>query len=632
MLLTSITAQRDKQGATNKTLTVIDTHNELRQDSIQTLAHELDHIRGGKNETLADLAGLVAKLNTDAAIIANQDTISPIKAQLGDGKDAQTTAQNQALLEGNDKAFAENHDGREGEWEYRQARIDQIHYVLNQEMVSKYASEYGLTEQEAKKEMAQSLASVLDHDWANIFLETDPNTGATLGDRNMRFVSFFINEYQGDTSIPVPAIDNGGMDAYHNPTIGLKDLFNSIRDPLVYEYLSLIEQKVDTQTADSNFIRGGQLGASQANTEVSWQKDINSIIASIASLDDYIVESLTSDEVGIYDDKKMQTYYENLLRIQGRHEELGYIQGKSWNETQRLIATSNLLSPIGAGLVGQGTRVISRVEGQLDKVDDVVDAGETATKHVDDSFTRAGDYDLENVYKNQKQQTINSPYYESVVQNIDESRKARESSNFKNYANSDNVLRIEHDSKLTTTVDGNLSVTHGLDYSSKSIFNKYPEKTEIKITNIDEQAEFLSKAVSGLPKEQAKVILEVAKNSNTSVVFGGSRIRGDFQNNSDVDIGFGHINANKSKKIKDKIRDKSADIDGALSLERTHIVPNNETPSISKIESPEEFFQRSGIRADKDEKSGQPYVPSGQLLSIQTVLLSLFHQINNNRG
>lgn len=54
-----------------------------------------------------------------------------------------------------------------------------------------------------------------------------------------------------------------------------------------------------------------------------------------------------------------------------------------------------------------------------------------------------------------------------VKSNIDESRKARESSNFKNYANSDNVLRIEHDSKLTTTVDGNLSVTHGLGYDAK---------------------------------------------------------------------------------------------------------------------------------------------------------------------
>ncbi|AKG07079.1 hypothetical protein AAX06_01555 [Moraxella bovoculi] len=118
VLLTSITAQRGKQGATNKTLTVIDTHDELRADSIQTRGHELDHIRGGKNETLADLAGLAAKLNTEAAIIAHQDKINPIKAQLGSSKDAQITAQNQVLLKGNDKTFTENHDGREGEWEY----------------------------------------------------------------------------------------------------------------------------------------------------------------------------------------------------------------------------------------------------------------------------------------------------------------------------------------------------------------------------------------------------------------------------------------------------------------------------------------------------------------------------------
>lgn len=50
VLLTSITAQRGKQGATNKTLTVIDTHDELREDSIQTLAHELDLSVGAKTK------------------------------------------------------------------------------------------------------------------------------------------------------------------------------------------------------------------------------------------------------------------------------------------------------------------------------------------------------------------------------------------------------------------------------------------------------------------------------------------------------------------------------------------------------------------------------------------------------
>lgn len=118
VLLTSITAQQGIQGGTNKVLTVIDTHDKLKADSIQTLAHELDHVRGGKNETLADLAGLAAKLNTDAATLANQDKINPIKAQLGDGKDANTTLQNQGLLTQNNQTFTDNHEGKEGEWDY----------------------------------------------------------------------------------------------------------------------------------------------------------------------------------------------------------------------------------------------------------------------------------------------------------------------------------------------------------------------------------------------------------------------------------------------------------------------------------------------------------------------------------
>ncbi|MDH2274472.1 hypothetical protein [Moraxella porci] len=118
VLLTSITVQQGRQGATNKELTVIDIHDELRQDSIQTLAHELDHVRGGKSESLADLAGLAAKLNTEAAISANQDIINSIKTQMGDGTDALTTIQNQALLNQNNQTFTENHEGKEGEWDY----------------------------------------------------------------------------------------------------------------------------------------------------------------------------------------------------------------------------------------------------------------------------------------------------------------------------------------------------------------------------------------------------------------------------------------------------------------------------------------------------------------------------------
>lgn len=230
------------------------------------------------------------------------------------------------------------------------------------------------------------------------------------------------------------------------------------------------------------------------------------------------------------------------------------------------------------------------------------------TKAPDKTPTSSSDTPSKTEHKSQ-----NSFDKEKVLANLENSQKARDSSNFNDYTNSENVRRIEYDSKLTTTVDGNLSVTHGVSYTDKSIFNNYSEKTKIQITDIDEQAEFLSKAVNGLPKEQAKVILEIAKNSNTSVVFGGSRVRGDFHDGSDIDIGFGHINANKAGKIIKKINDKSQNINGALNPEPTRIVPNNETPNIQRIESPEEFFQRSGVRADKDEKAGQPYVPSGSI-------------------
>ena len=37
------------------------------------------------------------------------------------------------------------------------------------------------------------------------------------------------------------------------------------------------------------------------------------------------------------------------------------------------------------------------------------------------------------------------------------------------------------------------------------------------------------------------------------------------------------------------------------------------TPSIPEIQSPEEFFQRSGIRGERDSKAGQEYKPSGSI-------------------
>ncbi|WP_201511865.1 EndoU domain-containing protein [Psychrobacter alimentarius] len=74
-----------------------------RQDVIKTTAHELDHVRGGSSEYLADLAGVAADLNVSASMDANQDKINSYKPDLGDGRDADTQIENEQLIGQNDE-------------------------------------------------------------------------------------------------------------------------------------------------------------------------------------------------------------------------------------------------------------------------------------------------------------------------------------------------------------------------------------------------------------------------------------------------------------------------------------------------------------------------------------------------
>ena len=148
-------------------------------------------------------------------------------------------------------------------------------------------------------------------------------------------------------------------------------------------------------------------------------------------------------------------------------------------------------------------------------------------------------------------------------------------------------------------------------YTEKSIFNKYPNYTELKFNSLNEQAKFLSNSIEGLSVAQAKIILEAGASKNTSIVIGGSRVRGDNSSTSDIDIGFGSLNANQAWKAIQQIQKKSNQLDSSLKLEETRITPGNSTKSIATIKSPEEFFQRNGIRGAKDEKAGQVYFGSG---------------------
>lgn len=150
-------------------------------------------------------------------------------------------------------------------------------------------------------------------------------------------------------------------------------------------------------------------------------------------------------------------------------------------------------------------------------------------------------------------------------------------------------------------------------WTENSVFNKYPKKTVIKTSGPEEQAAFLQEHLPGLPKEQAQMILEQSYKKGTSVVIGGSRVRGDSHPGSDLDVGFGDVNANKAGKILKDLKKSFEGKEGFLSLEETKIAPGNKTASIEEIKSPEEFFQRSGKRSEQDQKAGEAYRPSGSI-------------------
>src|SRR5258707_11459226 len=118
--------------------------------------------------------------------------------------------------------------------------------------------------------------------------------------------------------------------------------------------------------------------------------------------------------------------------------------------------------------------------------------------------------------------------------------------------------------------------------------------------DIEAQARLATRVILGLEELQFKFILEEAFCRNSTVVVGGSRVRasfgsGAFRSDSDLDVGFGSLSVSQAGRVV-----RRASSLGPLQLESTRIVPGNQTQDIPLILSPEEFFQRSGIRSAAD--------------------------------
>jgi hypothetical protein len=129
--------------------------------------------------------------------------------------------------------------------------------------------------------------------------------------------------------------------------------------------------------------------------------------------------------------------------------------------------------------------------------------------------------------------------------------------------------------------------------------------------DIDGQVRYATAIIPGLEEAQFRVLLQEAFRRQSSVVIGGSRARVTFSQgicraDSDLDVGFGSLTVAQANRVISLVSRM-----GPLVLERTRIVPGNRTTQIPLIQSPEEFFQRTGIRSGNDPLAGQTFGPSG---------------------
>ena len=133
--------------------------------------------------------------------------------------------------------------------------------------------------------------------------------------------------------------------------------------------------------------------------------------------------------------------------------------------------------------------------------------------------------------------------------------------------------------------------------------------------------------IPGANEQQMYLIFSFAFERGSRVTLGGSRVRAyhvsmgtpytegevPFKDSSDLDVGYNRLNAPRAQACG---KQTAADMTGWLPVEEATIVPGN-TIGGKVIESPEEFFQRSGERSEFDLKRKNDgvthYYPSGSV-------------------
>ena len=398
VIITSLTNQLRAKGATDGQLVVIDSDIDNRKDVINTLAHEIDHVRSGKkgsSEYLADLAGIAADLNVSASMDANQDKIDSYKPALGDGKDIATQLENEHLLAKNDETLAYNLADNPDGFDYRQLHPDQI--KLLKLHAEDYAKEKEITKEEALKILARAAVYNLDKGWYNTYNDKlSLNEIMQLDDANE-----FLQERNGDQAYNISLVERyNRLNNDNGIVVDGGVLSGAFRndDPKSYTDSRLYLDEMLTDADSVQFVLDNlalqnpytygrtpetALEVQNAKAEGSNQGAGNFILApwefakeGIDKLQDpygTVLDGFKSIGNGIKAipsiPEKAKQAYEDFTYI-GHEDNLAIMQGKGL-EVARNDAKSSTELGIGIGLSGLGTGAVVNQTGKLvDKIGD----------------------------------------------------------------------------------------------------------------------------------------------------------------------------------------------------------------------------------------------------------------------
>lgn len=226
----------------------------------------------------------------------------------------------------------------------RQLHPDEIRFILDKDRVKRFADKYGLSIEEAEKELAIVATAYHDLQWAEAFEKDGDKLNVLHEDQDRAFDFLYYDEdvqnyWHNSTEA------NSGMKLFEDDLTdkvrgdSFKNLDELMRaaahDQTVREYIKLIWVNKDPALATFEYNKGVTNAYNTANT--------NPIETTKLILDDFIdlipniIKSVQSSDIGPIDSVRGVKDYERLLQLQGNYYDYGYLKASQDIENSQKI-------------------------------------------------------------------------------------------------------------------------------------------------------------------------------------------------------------------------------------------------------------------------------------------------------